>query len=448
MTNSRRDGLYLVSLGAAVFLALGSVLAMSSSHPVSDYRFVYNSARCLFQNVDPYSASQFQHVFLVDGGDLGNGSARRQYQEMSQYMYLPTSFIVAPIALLPWEPALLSWSILIAASFVLASFLMWQVGAKQSPVVAGFLICMILASSELLLVIGNAVGIVIGLCVVAVWCLVENRFALAGVTCLAVSLMLKPHDAGLVWLYFLLAGGIYRKRALQTLIVTVAMGVPILLWVTYVSPHWFPELRSNLAALSAHGHLNDPGPQSMAGHGIAMVIDMQSVISVFRDDARVDNPISYLISGLLLVYWSVATVRSRPSPTRTWLALAAIAPLSMLPVYHRLGDAKLLLLTVPACATLWAEGGLIGWLAVAVTTAGILLTGDLQWAIFFSILKHFSASVSWLSGPLLIAVQVFPVPLILLVVGVFYLWVYKRRASGATALEAAKNPEDVRITIG
>jgi hypothetical protein len=120
----------------------------------------------------------------------------------------------------------------------------------------------------------------------------------------------------------------------------------------------------------------------------------------------------------------------------------------MLPVYHRLGDAKLLLLTVPACATLWAEGGLIGWLAVAVTTAGILLTGDLQWAIFFSILKHFSASVSWLSGPLLIAVQVFPVPLILLVVGVFYLWVYKRRASGATALEAAKNPEDVRITIG
>jgi len=45
-------------------------------------------------------------------------------------------------------------------------------------------------------------------------------------------------------------------------------------------------------------------------------------------------------------------------------------------------------------------------------------------------------------------VQVFPVPLILLVVGVFYLWVYKRRASGATALEAAKNPEDVRITIG
>ena len=36
--------------------------------------------------------------------------------------------------------------------------------------------------------------------------------------CLAISLMLKPHDAGLVWLYFLLAGGIYRKRALQALV--------------------------------------------------------------------------------------------------------------------------------------------------------------------------------------------------------------------------------------
>jgi cytochrome c-type biogenesis protein CcmH/NrfF len=36
---------------------------------------------------------------------------------------------------------------------------------------------------------------------------------------------------------------------------------------------------------------------------------------------------------------------------------------------------------------------------------------------------------------LLIAVQVFPAPLILLVIGVFYLWVYARRSSEAVAVQ-------------
>jgi hypothetical protein len=357
---------------------------------------------------------------------------------MTQHMYLPTSFIVAPLALLPWTYSLAFWTFLIATSFVLASFLMWHIGAIYAPVLSGSLIFLLLASSELLLIIGNAAGIVISLCIVAVWCFVEERFAAAGVFALAVSLMIKPHDAGLVWLYFLLAGGIYRKRAVQTLVVTLAMSVPILLWITYDSPHWLPELRSNLAMLSAHGHLNDPGPHSMAGHGIAMVIDLQTVISVFRDDPHIYNPISYLIFGLLLVVWVLTTLRSRSSPALTWLALAAIAPLSMLPVYHRLGDAKLLLLAVPACAMLWAEGGLIGWLAISVTTMGIVLTGDLQWAVFFAVLRHIHCCANGLNGFLLVAVQVLPVPLTLLTVGGFYLWVYVRRASKAVLdLEAA-----------
>ena len=60
-------------------------------------------------------------------------------------------------------------------------------------------------------VIGNALGLVISLCLIAVWCIVEERFAAGGVLCLAVCLMIKPHDAALVWLYFLLAGGTYRS---------------------------------------------------------------------------------------------------------------------------------------------------------------------------------------------------------------------------------------------
>ena len=76
-----------------------------------------------------------------------------------------------------------------------------------------------------------------------------------------------------------------------------------------------------------------------------------------------------------------------------WLALAAIAALSMLPVSHHLYDTKLLLLTVPACAMLWAEGGLTGWLALVVNTVGFALTGDLSRLILLAFIKHLHLAV-------------------------------------------------------
>jgi len=82
-------------------------------------------------------------------------------------------------------------------------------------VVCGALIGFFLANCELLIVLGNMAGVAIGLCVVAVWCFLRERYVAAGIFCLAISLAIKPHDSGLVWLYFLLAGGIYRRRALQ-----------------------------------------------------------------------------------------------------------------------------------------------------------------------------------------------------------------------------------------
>ncbi len=429
MTRARMDSLYMVLLSSALFLLLGAALEMGSSHPASDFRFVYNSARCLIQHADPYKQGEFVRVYLADGGDLGSGFDRLEYLEMARHMYLPTSLLIAPLAMLPFKPAFVVWTILTAVSFLIASLLMWDLGAKYAPILSGFLISFFLATSESLLLTGNATGMVVGLAVIAVWCFIQERFVRTGILLLAISLMLKPHEAGLVWLYFLLAGGVYRKRALQTLGVVVALSTPLLVWVTVVAPRWLPELRSNLAILSSHGHLNDPGPASMGGHGVGMIIDLQSVISTFRDDPRIYNSVSYLICGVLLVVWSLTTLRTRPTPARAWFALASVTALSMLPVYHRLGDSKLLMITVPACAILWAEGGLIGRVALAINTAAILMTGELQWAIFLRMLGSTSQSTTGLSEKLRTGMQIFPVPLILLAVCIFYLWVYMRRAS-------------------
>jgi hypothetical protein len=413
-------------LGCLTFILLGAAWENAANAPMLDFRALYYPARCLLQHRDPYKESEVLRVYQAEGvyGPLDTAKERMM---TARYGYLPSAFsFTVPFAILPWGPSHLLWMILTIGSLIFASFLIWNVGANYAPIVSGVLIGFLLANSELLVMQGMCAGIVISLCVVAVWCLLRERFVPVGILCFAISLAIKPQDTGLVWLYFVLAGGIYRKRALQTLLVMVVLSLPAVLWVWHVSPNWIQELHSNILAFSAHGGINDPGPASSGAHGLAAVISLQSVFSVFRDDPRIYNPASYLLCAPLLLLWVFVTLRFRPTAARFWLGLAAIAALSMLPLYHRQYDAKLLLLTVPACAMLWAEGGLVGRFALVVNFAAFALTGDLSWAILLGIINHLHLPATGLSGQMLIALQVFPAPLILMVMSVFYLWAYVR----------------------
>ncbi|HEV2473092.1 MAG TPA: glycosyltransferase family 87 protein, partial [Chthonomonadales bacterium] len=344
---------------------------------------------------------------------------------------LPTTlFLLLPVAMLPWGPAHLLWLTLTAIGLILAAYLSWSLAERYSSGASLFLICFLLANCEGIFLEGDAAGLVVSLCAIAVWCFLEERFVVAGVLCLAISLAIKPHDAGLVWLYFLLAGGIYRKRALQTLAITVVLGLAATLWISRSAPNWIPEIRANLAATSSHGDIRDPGPDSITSHTAAAVIDLQGVLSNFRDDPHFYNPVSYLICGPLLLLWTIRTVRSPSSPTAALVALAAVVPLSMLFTYHRPHDAKLLLLTVPVCMMLWMQGGRTGRLALVFTSAAILFTADIPLAILQIIAAHFHVVAVGLLGKTMTVALARPAALILLAMSIFYLWVYVRRTPG------------------
>jgi hypothetical protein len=416
-------------LSSGVFVVWGSFLEHTSAGGMADFKAVYYGARCLIQHSDPYKDSEFLRVYQAEGGVFPTDPVmlRLFRRAVPICINLPTSlFLIAPLAMLSWGVAHILWMVLVAASLILAAFLTWDLAGNHAPGVSLFLICIVLANCEMLLSSGNLAAIAVSFCVVAVWCFLKEKFVPVGILCLAISLAIKPHDAGLVWLYFLLVGGIHRKRAVQIFVVTMALSLPAVLWVSHVSPHWMPELRSNLSAISAPGDLSDPGPTSISIRKPDMIIDLQTVISVFRDDPRIYNPITYLVCGTLLVMWSLKTLWSRFSQAGVWLALAAITPLSMLPAYHRQYDAKLLLLTVPACAMLWAEGGMMRWLALAVNTAGCVLTGDIPTAIILMLTKNLYISTSELSGQLLTVLLARPAPLILLAMSILYLWIYLR----------------------
>ncbi len=447
MTKARSDGFHLLLLGAALFLALGFGMGhLMAKGTMEDFKAVFYHTRCLMQHRDPYKPNEVLQVYqAANGTNPSDPALGGQSQVLTLAVYPPTTFLITlPFALLSWRSAYLVWMCIIAASVMLAAYLAWDLAADYAPLISSGLICFLLVNGFDLLIVGNAVGIAVGLCVFAVWCFLRQRFVAAGVLSLAISLMLKPHDAGPVWLFFLLAGGVYRKRAIQTLLLAVALCIPAIAWVSHIAPQWRPELQANLKVSMGPEGQNNPGPSSLSTHTAGVIVDLQTIVSIFRDDPRVYNPISYLVCGTLILAWIITTLRAGFSPQTVWLALAAIAPISLLPTYHRAYDAKFLLLAIPACAMLWAEGRMTGRIAVAVTSLGLIFTGDFPLVILAELSKKLGPS-STLSGKILTVLLTRPVPLVLLAIGAFYLWVYYQRAgAGSQAKTPARFEEPLQ----
>jgi hypothetical protein len=426
---TRPAGIALFLLCSAISLLWGIALARTANGGSSGFQAIYYGTRCLLQHHDPYRQSELEAVYRSEGGEPPSQSFQT-HQAVTLYVNLPTTFIlVAPLAMLPWSAAHALWLALLAGAFFLAAFLIWNLRAGHGPNVSLFLVCVLIANAEVIFGGGNTAGIVVSLCVLAVWCFLNERFVPAGILCLAVSLAIKPHDVGLVWLYFLLAGGVHRKRALQVLLITGVLGLSAFLWVSHVAPHWIEDWRSNLSAISSPGGINQPGPTSVGGSTPDMVIDLQAAVSVFKDDPRIYNLVSYLVCVPILLVWAIRTLRSRFTQTRAWLALAAIVPLTMLITYHRPYDAKLLLLTIPACAILWAQGGALGRTALLISTAGILFTSDIPLAIFVIIADKLQMSTAGFFGQIVTVVLTRPASLVLLLMAIFYMSTYVRQTA-------------------
>jgi len=433
-TKAEADGLILICLGALVFVLVGITIVHVHGDISMDFAMAHSCARCLVQHCDPYKQSDLLRMYMDQGG---KPPVTEQEIDIVQfetlYVYLPTVFLFTlPFAMLPYSLSYIVWELVIAAGFILASFLMWDLGKEHAPLLSGALLCFYLANSASLISSANPGGIALSLCVVSAWCFFRERLVFAGVLCLAVSLAIKPHDTGLIWLFFIVAGGSLRKRGLQSLLAFVVLSAPVLLWVTHLSPHWFDELRSNLTTLSMHGAVSDPGPSRVLTRGTLTITSLQSAVSLIRDDPHFYNEVSYSICLLVLAVLLFVTFRFRPSGSTRWMALTTFSGLTLLPIYHRQYDAKLLILTIPACAMIWAKGGWTGKLALFTTALGLLVTADLPWAFFLVFTSRFRQG-GGASNRLLIASFAAPVPCALLLVTLFYLWFYARQ-SHQTAL--------------
>lgn len=372
----RRAGIILAMLGW-LFCVAHSIYRNTMPFSGVDFRAIYASSRCVIDKCDPYSESETMAEFLHQGGTLREAGPAIDGPFSPNYAGYPPMILLylVPVALLPWPLALYVWLVLSVLLYGLAVFLFADLCADESSIAANTCLAVFLALGSIALEVANPSVPAAGLCCIAVWCFLTERYERTGVALFAVSLILKPHLGLLVLIYFLVTKASYRKRALQVIATTVLLCVPVMVWFT-VQPstkHWYSEYNAALKGISARGFLSDPGPTNGTAFRLA---DLQTIVSVVKDDPAFYNPVVWAICLLVLVVWIVLVRRLQSGRASDLLSLAAISAFTLLPVYHRSGDARLLLLTFPALAILVRNSRLWGTLGIVLSVLMAAMTSD------------------------------------------------------------------------
>ena len=114
-------------------------------------------------------------------------------------------------------------------------------------------------------------------------------------------------------------------------------------------------------------------------------MNLQSLTSIFFADAGTFNHVAYLIFLVLLAALIVVIPWSRASGETHVLALAALSILTLMPVYHRFYDTRLLLLSVPAVVVVFQKRRVLG-AVIAVLT--VLATVSVQYRVQMFLLQQ------------------------------------------------------------
>jgi hypothetical protein len=371
--------LLLALMGIVVFLSRGyhdERLALK----FRDFKQPYSSARCLVKGCDPYNESSTRAVFLAAHGQDSDSVVFEPYSAL----YPPFSLAaLVPVAALEYPEAHVLWEFLIAATFsaavLLTADLCALAGSVALPVT---LLAVFTASSTILIMLGQISGLVIALLAIGFACVARAGFAsrpawlpspvyawVAGI-CFCVAVLLKPHDAAIPLLYLLFAGRTWRRVFAVILIVSLVFAGASLAWFAHMpqTAHWLPELRANLHGNAMPGGPNSPRPDQIGGLEQA---GLQSIFAIFIATPGIYNLAAIAASLMFLAAWLVPMIRLRDGLRKHTLAVAAIACLALMPVYHRQYDSRMLLLVFPAIAILLAQRRDRGWGLAALGLAAV-----------------------------------------------------------------------------
>lgn len=309
----------LLILASVVFVGLGALRAL---YPHNDFTQVYAGAHCLLDGCDPY-----QGTWLV---------------------YPPSMLVVGfPLALFSYRMAWLLWLAINAALFIVAANLVVTLCPPTRRRLAAILSAIILAGSSQLLAVAQPSAPAIALATIGGYCLISGRMRWGGIAALILSLAIKPQIAGLLALYWAVRGP-HRRDAIAAIfgsVVLLACGI-LIVQSRHEGARWVNSMRANIASEETSGAIGT-GDVSQA----SATLSLQAVTSVFSQTGKIYNRAAYVIFGILLAAWLTAEMKLmqlKADSARDLLSMGGLAVLTLLPVYHRSYDSRLLMLAIPA----------------------------------------------------------------------------------------------------
>ncbi|WP_158615393.1 glycosyltransferase family 87 protein [Acidipila sp. EB88] len=378
-----------------------------------DFKQPFSSARCLLTGCNPYSETDTRIAYLRAGGINDDPIVFAPYSAL----YPPFSLaLLAPLAAIPYPVAQALWlwgcAGLFSVACLLTADLCGRFHSGSTVLCLGFFV----VTSTILLMEGQVSTVAISLLVIGLWCFLRGRQPWLTTLCFTVALALKPHDALLLVLYFGFAGPRARVILRRTLVLT---GLVVVAGCTWCSVHassrfWMHDLLRNLYGNSGPGGVNEPvqaNPQ--AGY----LVSAQAIFGTFSSHPLVYHTGAYLLTAGLLALWLQPVLALRGSLHKHLLAIAGLACITLLPVYHRQYDTRLLLLIFPAVAMLVGTRHRFATMAVTLAAAAGVLTA---YPLLRRVLDH-PARVE-AAGRLQTLLLYRPLPLVTLALALFFVF--------------------------
>jgi hypothetical protein len=344
-----------LTVGGVVVLALALAIAdaIRQSHVKgvqnpNDFVTLYAGAICITHACNPYSVPDLDKV-LVNA----RGSSIRQDWSDQLPVYPPTTLVLLlPLSPLSYKSATVFWYSLSLATYVygLCWVNLFSSALGETRLIARVGVVLLgLHFPKMLqcLGFGNPSLIVTGLLLFCVFDKTESRKILR-LICIAIACLLKPPLA-----LPLVALVLFKnpKRTRDGWIATALLALIFLALCLYAflppgMAHWRLDLSQNIA-LGERGGMNP----SLRGAPSNTLLNIATLPGYFVTNPVSIRLISFAVVAALAILYLIALDRLRKSAlweTRGYpLAVAALAVLTLLPVYHRFCDIGVLLLVVP-----------------------------------------------------------------------------------------------------
>jgi Glycosyltransferase family 87 len=311
-----------------------------------DYATNYSAGRCWAKGENPYDHPVLDREFHASGGPPE--IVVNQHERGSIYLISAMPFF-ALVSWMPWKTAMIVWLLLSLAcigSGLLSILIKLPATANAKWLIGGAALALCTPTLFGLLA-GNPSIPVVGLTIVAVYLAIAQR-PFWSALCLGLAFSVKPQVA----IAAVLALALWKYWTPVLISVAALAGSTLVGYARAGSVHnvlhWITSLRTNIQLGNAPGGVTD---FSLASGVSWQMVNAQAVTSIFLPDRVSANVAAWVLCALLtLLYITLRARAKRLSLTRDFGFLAC---LSMLPVYHRVHDADILLVLIAVAVELW-----------------------------------------------------------------------------------------------